>query len=517
MIRNNPELLKNIRLEVTSIKIVVPLLLLSIITFLSVLNDPSSYELSRSISVTHYKAESLYYALVTMFFLFTIIWGGCLVASSVRKESEQRTWDFILLSPLPAFKLFTGKIFGAPSVMLGIAFSILLPLILVCANILIPEEVNQFSNKNIILTQLFVILCASALLSYSFPFLLLLNKNSNEAKEGTIFAFIMIVLFTIFIWKTGATSLATSFNTYQTSPKTQFSNSHPAFAEQLDKRPERCIALKSNPAFCIQAPDTESIFFGKKMSNLSFLTILIAFFAFWVSIGAYRTLKKFLRYKLYPVFWFFFVFSGTYFFSGFHPFRGAASQKINHPAYLFPQYNFYPLMFLIVCLIVTAFNESMNYRYSKLFSAIKDKNLSLGFKNMPLWSITLLILLFYLTYITIVVNRSDNLSNSLVLSISLLAFIIRDLLVLHSISLSSQIKRKLLGVILYIVIIWSLLPILVMNLFSYGSAQKLPGFYPALSASLTNPQYFFSIFVQLVIAGSFFLLVLKDEKLGRNL
>lgn len=97
----NPELLRNIWLELTPSRVVIMPLIMLAVFFLSFVSD--DYRFGEH-SATSAK---------TIFVIISIIWGSKLASESIMNEVRDNTWDWQRLSVLNSWELTLGKLFGS--------------------------------------------------------------------------------------------------------------------------------------------------------------------------------------------------------------------------------------------------------------------------------------------------------------------------------------------------------------------------------------------------------------------
>ncbi|HOX52040.1 MAG TPA: hypothetical protein PKY05_11165, partial [Fibrobacteria bacterium] len=100
---NNPELRRNLSLELTSGRLLWTPVFLLIAVGLCFLPDAPMADLTRIAQ----------WVVVVVWLAGGVVWGGLRAAQSVRTERMERTWDSQRLTAMSAGQLAVGKVFGA--------------------------------------------------------------------------------------------------------------------------------------------------------------------------------------------------------------------------------------------------------------------------------------------------------------------------------------------------------------------------------------------------------------------
>jgi hypothetical protein len=394
----NPEFIKNTRLEFSVTRLVVAMGLLALISWTSW----SGTEIGN-------QADSLFDALSTIGFLFSIIWGSYLVANSLIEEEKQRTWDFVRLSSLSPAKILIGKIFGSPCLAWVVTFAGILPLMTLSLAILFAKQGNLPRPEMGLILVFILSLIVWILLSYAFSFLLSiravsLGRGNQKSVAGVT---ILTFIFGVIIGKI-LTSALPFFNRYVCSP------THDCFPHIT--------------------------WFGTEMLALDNALIALTFCCFWVVIGAYRSLRQALQFEDSPTVWIGFLVTTTIFLSGY---VGSAN-IIGWKQGLFAL----SLAFCGFFTLLNCLSEASDVvKYKRFAHSLTQKNYTKAFRYTPLW------ILSFLGFITLALLTSLEIFASAFLLMS------RDLMAIHIIFWAPKIKRPGLGILVYFAFMYFLVPL----------------------------------------------------------
>ena len=138
MIFRNPEFIKNVKLEFSLTRFVIPVILLFLFIWICWSAGHDNVTWKSQYSLEQIKAQSLFSWLCGFGFLFTIIWCSYLVSNSLLEEIKLKTWDFVRMSSISPLKILVGKMSGAPSVVWVITLLGVLPCLIYAAVLMIP-------------------------------------------------------------------------------------------------------------------------------------------------------------------------------------------------------------------------------------------------------------------------------------------------------------------------------------------------------------------------------------------
>src|ERR1035437_258809 len=107
ILKRNPELARNVELELTKQRLIVMPVILLLLSFLVL----------STAQINSYLHENQYYYLAryssVAFVIIAILWGAKNAADGVLDEYNSRTWDWQRMSTLSPWKMTIGKLFGS--------------------------------------------------------------------------------------------------------------------------------------------------------------------------------------------------------------------------------------------------------------------------------------------------------------------------------------------------------------------------------------------------------------------
>ncbi|MBL8637274.1 MAG: hypothetical protein JNN09_02120 [Alphaproteobacteria bacterium] len=418
----NPEFIKNTRLEFSATRLAVAMGLLALISWTSWNGTENTQQ-----------ASSLFSALSTMGFLFSIIWGSYLVANSLIEEEKQKTWDFVRLSSLSPAKILIGKIFGSPCLAWVVTLTGIFPLMIFSLAILFTKQVNLPRPEMGLILVFILCLAIWILLSYAFSFLLSIRAISLGRGNQKSVAGITILIF----------MLGSVIGNTLTS-------SIPAFS--------RSFCFPDNNCF------PRTTWFGMEMLALDNALMDLTFACFWIVVGAYRSLRQALQFEDSPIAWIGFLVTTTIFLFGYMPSTDWTS------LYFIP-----PLIFCGTVTLLTCVSEASDVvKYKRFAHNLTQKNYTMAFRYTPLWIVSFAIV------ITLAILTS--LYGGSTIYILALLFLLRDLMAIHVIFWTHKIKRPDLGILVYFALIYVLVPALAHSL-NAGSAGF---FFPLVKPNIVS-------------------------------
>lgn len=434
MIFNNPELQKNIKLELNATRFIIPALLLTLVAWVGWNSvTPNDWQ---KLPFVYYQGQSLHGWLSGFGFLFAIIWGTYLVANSLFSEIKQKTWDFVRMSFLSPAKILFGKLFGSASVVWIITLGGILPLIVFAGTALITEH-GIIRPEWQTLLSLTLALIFWIILSHAATLLVGLYTNNKDSRHTAIGSAILIMALGFSI---GGTITATYTKEYQVLEIYH----NPQKPDEKPYLPTNAIVIDGQDAYMTQ-PEL-SHWYNINFMPLDMTTLVLAFLAFWAVVGAYRALRKELQYKDTPIIWIGFIICASLFLNGFT----FADQKLNTILS-------WPLLVSITTLIPTCATEAGDIiRYRLWAEKISIKNFKSAFELMPLWMISFIFFLIF-TLINMLIS-SNALFSAATSHGSILLLLARDLLAFHVIAWRKSIRRPLLGMIIYMAILYGFAP-----------------------------------------------------------
>jgi hypothetical protein len=252
---SNPELRRNLWLEITPHRmLLMPLLLGLVFVMVGMLAKPP--DVSRNLAI----------AGLGGFMLISFGWGTQLAAKAFSDELAERTWDWQRLSAISPWTITWGKLFGATAFTWYGGFFCLLVF-------LIYAPAKPFTHP--IQTALTVVFLAITAHACALTLAVQLTRLDPLKKSSPVFIFFALLI----------TSGVLSF---------------------------RSIRLVVNPTF--EAPID---WYGWIMNNANFVLASVVFFAVWALVGAYRTLCQALTVRTVPVVLLGFMATAALYWSGF--------------------------------------------------------------------------------------------------------------------------------------------------------------------------------------------------------
>lgn len=426
----NPELRRNIWLDFTAHRLILTPIVVGLIAYTIYLLTSRSVSASTAFNLA-------------CFFIF--LWGTKNASEAVIEEVNNSTWDFQRQSTISPWSMTLGKLIGSTLFSWYAA--------VICLSIylfLSTNGENAFSMYSLMANQLsplqsIMILVIGGLFTQALVLLLSMqvleqirrshtNKTFRYFLSGTILGIIVTNICFITV-KHGQLTL-----------------------------------LWHNIAFA------QGIF------AVSSLLIFLA----WAIIGLERTFCKELQYQNIPWVWFAFNLYCILYFSGFVPtnyfkFPNYHAQGIQDLEQAFSQAPYY-IGFMVAQILTyfALFTDTLNsVRYKKLFSRFKEKNIKETLQQLPWWPISLLLTMILGLLATTFSHFSENFLQIFSPGIFILTsvlFLLRDLVLFHYFYFGKQPQKALGTIILYLFILYMLIPLLLSAL----SLQSwLPLFLPS--------------------------------------
>ncbi len=418
----NPEFIKNTRLEFSATRLAVAMGLLVLISWISWNGTENTHQ-----------ASSLFSALSTIGFLFSITWGSYLVANGLIEEEKQKTWDFVRLSSLSPAKILIGKIFGSPCLAWVVTLTGIFPLMIFSLAVLFTEQVNLPRPEMGLILVFILCLAVWILLSYALSFLLSIRAISLGRGNQKSVAGITILIF----------MLGSVIGNTLTASLPSFNRLH-----------------------CLPGQDCfpRTTWFGIEMLALDNALMDLTFACFWIVIGAYRSLRQALQFEDSPIAWIGFLVTTTIFLFGYMPSTDWTG------LYFIP-----PLIFCGTVTLLTCVSEASDVvKYKRFAHNLTQKNYTMAFRYTPLWIVSFAIV------ITLAILTS--LYGGSTIYIFALLFLLRDLMAIHVIFWTPKIRRPDLGIFIYFALIYVLVPALAHSL-NAGSAAF---FFPLVKPNIVS-------------------------------
>jgi len=433
LIFNNPELTRNIWVEFNSTRLILMPLIFAL--FLILISTFSSNF-----------ADAVVIFTTIMFNILVFIWGSKLSADSVISEINERTWDNQVLSLNSPWQMTIGKLFGATS------YAWYGGLILIILNFIAAFFVdNTFLVLKISLTNIFnAITIHSVIISLT---LIGIKKNRYKTKVNSTLYFLIGLAIA---WYLGYSTFIFYF----------FDNTTYKGLLNLST-----TILWHNISFEI---------------NDFMLFTSIPFFL-WSIAGLYRSFRYELGYPSGFSVWLGFLIYIIFYISGF---SSQISEIIDSKEVFYVGLNLAYFSMLLITYFSLFLEPKHITDYKKLLKSIKLKDYKEFSNILPLWVIslilsiilTLIITIYTLTY---VINRTENFffDISVLLSLNLLLFLIRDICIVHFISFTGKFKKPDFTSIVFLFLAYTLLPG-ILSVFDLNDI--VPMFFPFAESTFFN-------------------------------
>lgn len=427
MFKDNPEFIKNLKLEFNGTRFVIPLILLILACWIGWESvERSGYE---GLPLAYYKAKALFGWLCGFGFIFAIVWGTYLCTNSLFDEIKQKTWDFVRMSSLSAGRILFGKLFGSTAVIWIITLLGVYPAMTIASKIMLPED-GLVRSEWLTIGILLLAITSWILLSHCCAIIIgLITQHAKDSRPNSMSGTLLTLISGLFI---GA-MIIEAFERYHRM----------YMGSQYDYPTPTGTVFKVPSGHYMYAPPTEK-WYGFDLSMLDIYAFTLSFFAMWALIGAYRGLRKSLQYKDSPWAWILFIVSGSLFLNGFTD-KGEFETLI-----------IFPVLISVTGMFFTCITEASDIiRYKVFTSLIAAKKYYEAFRVMPLWIIAFCI---FISSAIANILTIDKTFSAAVFFVTLLGFMLRDLLVFHIISWTPNIRRPLVGMVVFMAVMYGMIP-----------------------------------------------------------
>jgi len=449
----NPEIKKNYWLEMTTSRILITLVLISLVAGILILstNTKNDFRL----------AQNMQYLGMGGYIFFILLWGLRNASNSIADELNNRTWDFQRMTPVRPSTLAIGKLFGS-TIFNWFAGGICFVIYIVAS--LFSEHVGI--NLQYGLMMLFV-----GLFGHSIVIALSLIgiekfRNQRKARTGLYF-FIGL--------------LASGYLAFVASEITR---------SKLDYVNWFNITFTQN----------------------TFAIITIVFFAFWAVFALYRNMRKELQFLNGPWGWLAFVFSIMVFVAGF----ASETKEINFSSYWIIGLFMAFFAAILTTYVMALLEPKEMVMFRQLLELFKKKKFAQFFNKLPAWLLSLMVVLLFIPLLviasailsqTIIPDSWERyLGNqigvhTIVFPITILFFIIRDLAIMSIVNISFKKGRKDFTVMVILFILYGVLPFFVNKI----TNDALPHMFvpipdeTMLSLILVTPQVIIALILLVVV------------------
>ena len=415
----NPELQRNIWLDFNQHRLLITPIVLGMLAYLSFAGDISALQ------------HGSFFVSLSKFFIF--VWGTKNASECVLSEVNNNTWDFQRQTAISPWSMIWGKLIGSTLFSwyaAGLCFFFAL--------ILKPDDPSLLSTMGLLIL--------GGLLTQGFACLLSLQilPQVHHEKNNRSFHYFLMSL---------------------------------------------CLGFPLTQAALYIYPGEVIIWYTWSIPAQHFLWATIGLFLSWTLIGLGRSMSKELQYAQIPWIWSVFVvfcmvylsglakinLSATDLFSGIleSPSLRLDTEDFRLMVTQMPYYVAICVAMLLAYLMI--FLETLSIvGYKKLFLHLKSDKLKESLTYIPLWSIAYVFTLM----ISLITFFKLPFTEPRTLVLTLILFLTRDLVLVHYFSLSKTPKKAVSTAILYLFVLYNLIPLL---LWPLGLKALLPAFIPNYS------------------------------------
>lgn len=406
ILNSNPELKRNLWLEMQPNRLLIMPFIITLIYVLAFFLR--GYDTS--------VAEALMRPSLLIFGVLVFVWGNRQASEAVIGEVNDETWSFQRMTSIGPWQMAIGKLFGSTAYTWYGAL-IVAGVYTICA-FFEPETLKSLK----LIGHLILVGVLSHALCIAMS-LIGIRKNAGSAKIKSTFYFVVALIF--------STSMA--------------SNSVSLFIENSD-------VLK---------------WFGLKVSIANFTAITVLLYAFWSIVGLYRNMRTELQFDNKPWVWLAFLVSIMLFNSGI-----ASSMHFLEAKHQVMIGGYIAMMIPLAFTYFMIFSEPKDViGFRKIFDRWKKKDFDDVLYNIPMWVVSFLLtavvgvaLFVYIESAPMSQSIIDRLRreslplNFAFIPINLLLLMTRDIAILLFLNLSDNKKRADMTALLYLVVLYGLLP-----------------------------------------------------------
>ncbi len=441
ILTRNPELARNMYLELSKQRLVAMPVILCLLSFLV---------LSTS-QITAYSAENQYDYLARYssiaFMIITILWGAKNASDGVLDEYNSRTWDWQRMSTLSPWKMTIGKLFGSTIYnWYGGVICLIINLFATLGSIatenattIEPGRPHHSLFLYVIQTFSTVLMAITVQTVAILASLMQMKKGDGRNKiKGTT-----IILLPIFFMMIGWG--------FYTSANLQY-----------------LLREKAN-------------WYGINLGAFrSLLSIL--FYTCWVVAGLYRTMRTELQYTHGLKWWVLFLTTSAIFNSGFIVGQNATWSL--HTAIVIAAATMF-IGYVITAFLLTIIEPKEIINYRTIFKSFRDRNTAKLYSILPLWTVTLLFVAVsgIITSITIItmpdsifdaptigtlftsnyfLAKLEGIKSTLTIApFAIFGFLIRDIAIVLYVNIMRKNKRADTTAILYLLILYIVIPLII--------------------------------------------------------
>lgn len=428
LLKWNPEFAKNVWLEFTTQRLIVMPTLIGLIVLLIVMSAGSSAR-----STLHAVSMG---GIVVLGFL----WGIKTSADAILDEYNEKTWDWQKMSVIGPWKLAWGKLFG--STIYNWYGTAICFVIYVLTSFGADDVRKEIQTAVLLLIGMVSVHGLMILIS-----LQMIRKSDGRTKIKSNRIFISGIIAMGFVTNIFSSRFLDSFS-------------------------------------------TDIAWFGIVRGNMNLALVSALFYCSWIIAGLYRSMRAELQFSDAPAWWL--TFMGTSFVFHYGYFVTIESIGLAGGISAAMAITFVEFLVLLYLLALSEPKDLVNFRLLEKLWKAGDRATFL--RNVPLWMVTLPVVFvfgfFAVFFLNIAVTGSlieefyqklnlHGMSRTYPALIAVFGFVLRDLGILVWLNLSNRSKRADSAWIVYLLVLYVLLPML-------AKASELPigaAFYPDFFAN----------------------------------
>jgi hypothetical protein len=409
LLKWNPEFAKNVWLEFTPQRLIVMPVIIGLTAALIIMSGSDGAR------------ETLHTAAMAGIALLGFLWGIKTSADAILDEYNEKTWDWQKMSIIGPWKLAWGKLFGSTIYNwygAGICFFIYL-----LTSFGADDVTKEIQSGVLMLVGMVSVHGLMILVS-----LQLIRKSDGRTKIKSNRIFISGIILMSFLINIFSSRFLDSF-------------------------------------------ETDITWYGIVRGNMNLMTLNAVFYCAWIIAGLYRAMRAELQFSDPPVWWVSFI--GSSFLLHYGYFAGMEKVGIAGGISAAAAITFLEFGILLYFLALSEPKDIVNFRL--LESSLKNGDRKTLFENLPLW-ITTLPFAFMLGFIAVLFFnvevkgsaienmyrefRIDGAGRSFAALFAVYGFVLRDLGILLLLNFSNRSKRADSAWIVYLLVLYVLLPML---------------------------------------------------------
>lgn len=418
----NPEFVKNLWLEFSPQRLIAMPAIIGLVFLLIMVN--ANNDAWQVVSIAALAGVAI----------IGVLWGIRSAADAILDEYNERTWDWQRMNNIGPWKLTIGKLFGSTAYnWYGTILCLLI--------YLVAQTYVRDSNGGL---RMAFLMCLSIVAVQGLVILLslqMVRKGDGRAKIKSNRIFIMGIVLIAYLG---------SF-------------------------------LRS---FIFEDHAYAANWYGISLDNTNTSILVLLFYTGWIVAGVYRSMRTELQYSDAPNWWLAFIISSVVFQFGFFV-SSTDANIIGKLSMCFAAIAF-QLLIMTYFLALSEPKDIVHFRL--LVNSWKSKKFQLFFENIPLWLLTLPIAFAFgfLSVILFTASGNSHLFHKLEIQgyglayaflFACIGFALRDLGILLLLNFSNRSKRADGAMIVYLLILYLLLPAIT-NSLKIGAV-----FYPDVNAN----------------------------------